>query len=237
MAQSRRPDGEWDLWRVGVGLRPWRVVGGEIQPGNLPVIKHTRLPFWVWRLIFWPGSIVEFAVEPEAIAEGRGKWKWFLGWKRDPELREVRSSWRRKKVLEDPEYGSFAYDERLDLFTSTASWLGQPIRLFLGTGFGDKPPALGKAKEILADAVSWDARAKSAIIDELLKLKNEGWLADNEEPFTAEQFLARIKPDTLSVESDGYVQIDFDDGDLFWGHMITASFDPQSDEVSVDISG
>jgi hypothetical protein len=236
MSQSRRADGRWDLWRVGVGLRPWRAEGGQIQTSNIALWKPTRLPFWFWRLLFRSGTIIEMAVDPAVAAEGRGRWSRFLGWRTDPQLREAQADWRSAKVLEDPELGPFQYDERLDLFSASASWRGRPVKLSLGTDRNAQNPPVDHAREIFENAEGWERKAQAAILAELLPLKNENWLGDDESPLSPDQFLARMTLETVSVDP-GMVQFYYHDGDLFWGHTIIATFDEEEDQAWAEIAG
>lgn len=56
--------------------------------------------------------------------------------------------------------------------------------------------------------------------DQLLALKNEGWLHEDEDPLSYETFIDLIKLEGVSVYPEGHFEVFFLDGDLFFGHSI-----------------
>ena len=70
---------------------------------------------------------------------------------------------------------------------------------------------------------SWRAKVMAYAVKQLLPLKNDTWLGDDEQPLSAKQFQARMKLDSITVSPDGSFDFWHDDGDLFWGHSIQIS--------------
>jgi hypothetical protein len=234
-SQSRGPNGEWDLWRVGVRLRPWREPGGEVQMSSLSFSKHTRLPHWVWQLLFLKGSIVEVEIELDEGAT-HGRLARYLGPRSDPALRKAHSAWSRGRTLEDPFFGRFTFNERLSWFEVKCDWLGEPVSLSLGAG-EETTPDVGPARRLVEHAADWDARARDIAADELLEIKNENWLGDDERPLNREEFKARMTIESIGIDAGPYIQFYFHDGDLFAGHTIIVTFDEEQGETWAEFAG
>ncbi|MEQ9077728.1 MAG: DUF2262 domain-containing protein [Sandaracinaceae bacterium] len=69
-----------------------------------------------------------------------------------------------------------------------------------------------------------------------LELHVEGYADVEAGPITAAAFCARLTPTHLSLEADAAV-IDFDDGDLFWGHHVAIRCDSTGAPLEWVISG
>ena len=234
-SQSRREDGEWDLWRVGVRLRPWREPGGAVQMSGLSFSKHTRLPHWLWQLLFLKGSIVEVVIDLDNGAT-HGRLVRYLGPRSDPELRKAHSDWLAGRTLEDPFFGHFTFDERVSWFETKCDWLGRRVSLSLGVG-DDSRPDTGPARRLFEQAADWDARARDIAADELLSIKNENWLGDDERPLTRDDFKARMTLESIGLNPGPYIQFFFEDGDLFAGHTIIVTFDEELGETWAEFAG
>ncbi|HJU77196.1 MAG TPA: DUF2262 domain-containing protein [Sphingomicrobium sp.] len=235
-AQSRRPDGEWDLWRVGVSLRPWRLEGGPIETSTISLRRHTRLPFWLWQLLFLKNTTVELLAElDDDIAKGARLIAW-LGPRRDPALRNAHAEWFGQRTLEHSAFGRFTFDERLDWFETKADWLGCRVSLSLGMdaeGRGDAETAA----RLFQQASEWDSRARDLAADELLSVKNDNWLGDDERPLSREEFKARMTLESISINPGPFIQFFFGDGDLFAGHTIIVTFDEEEGEAWAEFAG
>lgn len=69
-----------------------------------------------------------------------------------------------------------------------------------------------------------------------LEMHNDGYADPEAGPITEAEFCKRLTPTHLSLEVDGAV-IDFDDGDLFWGHYVAVLCDQTGNPVELSISG
>lgn len=235
-AQSRRPDGEWDLWRVGVSLRPWRLEGGPIETSTIGLRRHTRLPFWLWQLLFPKNTTVELLAElDDDIAKGGRLIAW-LGPRRDPALRNAHREWFGKRTLEHPAFGRFTFDERLDWFEIRADWLGREVSISIGTG-SDGHADAEPAARLFAKAADWDRRARDLAADDLLAVHNEHWLDDDAQPLSREEFMARMALESIGFNPGPYIQFYFEDGGLFAGHTIIVTFDEEEGEAWAEFAG
>jgi len=235
-AQSRRPDGKWDLWRVVVRLRPWCAQGGAIETSSLALSRRTRLPHLLWQLAFLKNSIVEVLVELDDTGAPRGRLVAYLGPRRDRSLRNAHSGWLGDRRLEDPFFGRFTFDERLDWFATKCAWLGHPVSLALGM-LTDGSTDLASARRVFADPAQWDARARVIAADELLEVKKEHWLDTDDEPLSRDDVMARMTLESISVHPGPFIQFFFGDGDLFSGHTIIVTFDEEEGQTWAELAG
>lgn len=144
---------------------------------------------------------------------------------------------KKNKQIEiiDEVLGKFVLNQKCSWFEGDVDWLGESCRVLLNLDEADLDTAdkvMGILRELYKDLKSWDDRFRAFAADELTKLAND-WLQDSVEegekpaPITKEEFMRRMKIDTLSVTPMGDLIVDYDDDDMFWGHTIevTANID------------
>ena len=57
-------------------------------------------------------------------------------------------------------------------------------------------------------------------------------------PISRDEFVARLKPSSVTIESDRSAALEFEDEeDMFRGHAIVVRFDPESEIVGADLEG
>ena len=76
-----------------------------------------------------------------------------------------------------------------------------------------------------------DESARAFCASKLLRLKNETWLEDQEEPITRETFIETLELEGITAFSDGSFSLYFDENDIFWGHSIVVDVE---DNVLID---
>ncbi len=117
--------------------------------------------------------------------------------------------------------------DRISLdYRGLVSWGTQQIRLSLGkdTGSGEgAAAALAVTRTLWRDSEEWDRRLRDYAVQELLDLKNDSWLDEEEPPVSPEQFRRRMTLEAVSVAPDGEFTFTYGDGDLFGGHAIRVS--------------
>lgn len=72
---------------------------------------------------------------------------------------------------------------------------------------------------------------------ELVKLKNDEWLEENESEVSNDTFVSIIELNSVLAFSDGSFEVFFDDNDLFWGHAIKVDIDSQFNMNGVNLWG
>lgn len=80
------------------------------------------------------------------------------------------------------------------------------------------------------------ANALAFAVEEALPLHNAGYRPPEQAPTSASEFLARLRAKTLTLDFDNAMFV-FDDGDLFWGHDVAVTCDPQGLPDDVQIWG
>jgi hypothetical protein len=93
------------------------------------------------------------------------------------------------------------------------------------------------AARLFEQASDWDERARDLAADELLSVKNENWVGDEETPLSREEFKSRMALESISINPGPYIQFFFDDGDLFAGHTIIVTFDEEEAETWAEFAG
>ncbi|MBR8835449.1 MAG: DUF2262 domain-containing protein [Stigonema ocellatum SAG 48.90 = DSM 106950] len=73
--------------------------------------------------------------------------------------------------------------------------------------------------------------------ENLLELKNESWADSEEEKVTEAEFKERLLLESIKIESDGRLEVTFQDGELFWGHLIVVRTDAEYKLNYADIEG
>ncbi len=156
----------------------------------------------------------------------------------DEELAAVSLELQKPIVHQDVKLGTLVLDRELDWFDTKAQWGARMISLTIGA-VDDQPPkvALEAALALFDESSAWERRVRGYAADELLALKNESWLDEDEHPVSRDQFLDRLKLESIGVDEDGGFEFGFDDGDLFWDHEILVSGDLNSGPTSASISG
>jgi hypothetical protein len=133
---------------------------------------------------------------------------------------------------------ALSYEERFGCYTGAVEIDGVPIDLMLHTDDADDlEPALQRARELLAGFSDYSRRAEEYAVQELLPLKNDIWLEEDEAPVTAAEFKQRMILEALVFYAEGDVTFYYQDGDLFWGHTIELRLDAADNFIHADIPG
>jgi hypothetical protein len=112
------------------------------------------------------------------------------------------------------------------------------LRLSFGADApAERAAAIARARAVADRLESFVVRAKAHAAAQLLTLKNEMWLDEDEEPVTEERFLASMRLDAVAIDQERTVAFWFADGDLFWGHWIEVVMDADDACTSADLHG
>jgi len=69
----------------------------------------------------------------------------------------------------------------------------------------------------------------------LLPIHNDSW--NDGTPITEAAFIARMKLESACIFPDGTSELFYEDGDLFWGHMIVITLNQGGAFEDADIAG
>lgn len=149
-----------------------------------------------------------------------------------------------EKILEkrkEPVYynskniGQFILNRSIDWFEGKSIWKGKNIDIFFAGDLNKINKTESNADKILSKQIEIDKYIKQEICKELLPLKNESWLDENEEKITEEEFVSKISLDSIIVNNEDDYVMNFYDGNIFWGHCIVveANLDGKVDYISI----
>lgn len=156
----------------------------------------------------------------------------------DQDLNRFLAQARQPISLDDAQFGMFTFDRSIGWFSATTRWGGQPITLNLvAENRIEAERALRTARELRHAQPSWQERIERFAVERLLALKNESWLGEDETPFDAARFGARMTLESISAYPDGSFEFWHDDGDLFWGHSILVRGNLADGPTDADIPG
>jgi hypothetical protein len=123
--------------------------------------------------------------------------------------------------FDDSELGRFTLNRRVDWFVADVRWNETNAELALSAGtIEEARAALVTAHALWTNQPDWDRRVRGYAAEELLPLKNESWLDEDESELTEAADEGRMMIKTITVDVDGSFGFWFADGDLFWGHAI-----------------
>lgn len=145
-----------------------------------------------------------------------------------------RQEYMKPVVIHSP-LGDFTLDRDCDWFEGRVDYLGKPcsVLLMVEEGSTDASIGLARLEALCADLPSVDRAARNYAADELLETACD-WC---EEDLTREQFMERMEYPSIRVGDDGSVDIMFDDGGMFMGHVIVVSMATDGSFESADIEG
>jgi hypothetical protein len=149
-------------------------------------------------------------------------------------LQAIADRLNRRVVVQTDRFGPLKLARETNCFEAETDWNGQTVTLQLVT-YGDPDIAeqLKTAEALFADAAAWGEKVRQFAVHDRLELASE-W---QDRPVTAEEFLARMQMESISIDSDGWIEFWHQDGDLFFGHWITISGSLIEGLIKSDIPG
>ena len=127
-------------------------------------------------------------------------------------------------TFEDNLFGTFVLDPAVNWFESKTEWGNAPVQLALEMNdCDDAKIPLATAKKLWEDQAAWAKKIAGFAIAQLLELKNDVWLEEDEAEITSAQFIEKMRLRSITVYPDGEFEFWHNDGDLFWGHTILIS--------------
>jgi hypothetical protein len=231
--------GEEVNWTLRFALDTWRSSDGVLHSTPLRVgreVSHDDLQSLMGRIR--PLSIVRVRVAMGddgdatliALLEGGAD---------DDALLKRLAELKQPVTRADETFGTLTLEPRLrSWFVADTSWGGSPVRLLLrAVESPDLERAIAVARRVWEDQPSWESRRRRSLIRDLLTLKNETWLDEDEPPLSEEDLLERACLEAISVWPDGEVELMHHDDDMFWGHGIQLTGSVGDDELEGTIVG
>lgn len=218
-----------ELWTLRTTFEAWRIHGAALQTRPLKIrCKVTDADLKRLQTLLPAYSIVRIHARvihdspfggPEALLEH------VLGFDNsDAELNQFAMNLQKPVTFEDPMFGAFTLDRRINWFSGKALWNGASVKINLDAKeTSEVQAALKTAQALWQSQADWDQRIRDYAVMRLLPRKNEDWLGEDEDELLPEQFKERMKLESITVNPDGEFDFWFNDGDLFWGHAIQIS--------------
>ena len=142
------------------------------------------------------------------------------------------------KIYKDKVLGEFMLDERIDQYVTKIEWPRGYITLSVENCEGKELDGVfATANKIVKAKNEWDKKIKEFAAVELMELKNDSWLDEDEAEITADQFVEKIKIETIDISLDNEFEFYLDDGDIFWGHTIIVSGNLEEGPQEAQIAG
>jgi hypothetical protein len=138
------------------------------------------------------------------------------------ELENILKEQTKPIIYADEILGEFALNKRFNIYTGKTKWNNKAIELNIEKYNGKRlNEVFIVANELFKEQSIWDKKIKEFAADKLVKLKNKSWLEEGENEITKEQFIEKMKPESINISLKNKFEFCFDDGELFWGHGIT----------------
>jgi hypothetical protein len=231
------------LWRLQFTFAAWRILGEKLETTALKVhrdvttreldrLRRAIDPYRILRIVAHLAK-ESLAGGPQALLQTVAEYNSY-----DFELYHFTVELQKPVVYEDALFGTLTLDRTIDWYRGRVSWGDAPIDLSLDEGDSADPrQALETAYELWRNQTTWDHRIRAYMVADLLPLKNEWWLEENEPQLTSDDFLSKILLEALVVYPDKRFEFWYADGDLFLGHAIRVGGNLSDGPTDVDLSG
>jgi hypothetical protein len=229
-------------WTMTFSVNPWRIVGEEINESELVIrqkgLTEQQLERKMKSIV--GDSIVRvrvrFPVRPSKPPSAE-LIKYLRKDKSDAEMNKCVKALKKPVAVKNRYFGKFKFEREMNWYVTNFKWNGKKIELSLPLDdCKDEEAFFRLAEKLCKQQKKWDRAIRNFAADELLERKNEEWREEDEEIITRSEFLKRIKLQAITLYPDGCFGFTFDDGDIFWGHLIEVegSMDDGPEDVSVE---
>lgn len=232
-------------WTLRFSFAAWRRAGGAIEEGRLrlekPKLDDAQLSAETRRIK--PYAVLRvrlrFSATPSVWGDPLAEVVEILGKDASDKELNARARQLRKPVTVDhPFFGTVTLNRAHNGYEVEFPWNARPVQLYLSrNGCADEQELFGTAQSLWKQQKKWDKRLRDYAAENLLELKNDLWLGEDEKEFTPTKFKARMKLEAVAVSPGGKFEFTYDDGNLFWGHVIQVSGTVAEGPTVADIAG
>lgn len=161
----------------------------------------------------------------------------------EPRLDAVKEEFLQPVVINN-ELGEFSLDKEYNSYSGEIDWLGEDVSVTIEGDDNDEVTqrCFSHLSTMVKNTQDFDQKMRQFASEKLLENAQE-WQDDSDEvgelePLTNESFIARISLSELAITDDeGNFSAYFDDGDLFWGHVIIVDGNVNGDFDDAYIAG
>ena len=230
-------------WTMTFSINPWRIVGEEIQESELVIRQKGLTEQQLQRKMN--------SIKGDSIVRVRVKFptrqskppfaelvKYLRKDKSDTEFNKRVKTLKKPVVVKDGYFGKFKLDREMNWYVTDLKWNGKKIELCLPLDdCKDEKAFIRLAEKLCKQQKKWDRVIREFAAEELLERKNNEWREENEKKITRSEFLKRIEMLSITLYPDGCFGFTFDDGDIFWGHIIEVEGSMEDGPEDVSIEG
>jgi hypothetical protein len=229
-------------WSLHLNLIAWRIPGSSVNCAQLSVTKDlSDEELDVLQNAIDSESIIAFRgklCEHSPFGDARAQLDILLDQPIDEALETVLSQYRELVEIVDPLIGKLVLNKTVDWFEGKITWLGKEVDIAISVDESGSPSdSLKTVKILLKTMEQWAKKVNNYAVTQLLDLKNDNWLEEDENPISSDDFIRRMQLRSLTTYPGGAFEFGHDDGDLFWGHSIAVSGSLAEGLTDAGISG
>ena len=144
---------------------------------------------------------------------------------KQPQLQELLKEYQKPVFLSLSDTCQLQLNRSLSMFQGEGDRNAQKADILQDTDEHDDKradKALTVFRRLQEDAAAWDKKARRYAAEQLLSCAIE-WQDEDEDELCADEFIRRIRIESVNVSQDGEFELYYDDGDIFAGHVIIVS--------------
>jgi hypothetical protein len=231
-----------EQWTLNLVLIAWRIPGAPVQRSKLVVSKAVSAEeLGTLQDSISHDSLIAFhgiLCENSPFGDARAQFVCLLDQPVDEALELVLSQYQEPVEIRDPFIGKLVLNKSVDWFEGKVTWLGKEVDIAISVDEkGTASDSIQTAQALLTSMEGWASKVRDYAVAELLEVKNENWLEEEECPLSRDEFISRMQLTSITVFPGGVFEFWHDDGDLFWGHSIHVSGTLSEGITNVDIAG
>jgi len=232
-----------ELYTLTMKFDAWRAANGQLEAKTLHIIrKVTKEELADIREKIKAETIVKInaRVAEKSVSDKQDAlFEDFIDTvSNDKELNDYLEDIKNPVTYDDDTFGTLTFNRRLGWYSRKINWNKKSVDLNLPvTEPEDIKLSVQAAKNLWESRKIWDNRISEYAVKELLELKNDSWLEEDEKEVTAKQFKTRMKLKAITIYPDEEFEFWHNDGDLFWGHSILISGNLTDGPNYADIPG
>lgn len=118
-------------------------------------------------------------------------------------------------------FGDFILNRIIDEFEIKAKWNDHQIQLSLSGSLIESSNLESTAIKLFNESKNWEEKIRSKIAIDLLPLKNEFWIDDDEKPLSESDFINELSLISITINSKNSFVFFFTCGYIFGDHSIS----------------